>query len=253
VKERPFTPNKEAIERLAREIKQANNEHLVLVHGGGSFGHPLAKQYALREGYKSTSQLMGFSKTHQAMVTLNKMFIDALIDHAVPAVSLQTSSCVITKSGRIHSIEKRPLMRLLKIGFVPVLYGDAVLDLDLGFSILSGDQLVTKLATLLKARGIVMGIDVDGLYSADPKIDPAAKLIQTITSQELETLKDRIGDARATDVTGGMHGKINELMPVIKQGLPVTIVNASKAGNIQKALKGEDVVGTVITRNKTVG
>lgn len=253
VKERPFTPNNKSIVRLAREIRQADTRNLIIVHGGGSFGHPLAKQYALKEGYKSPSQIMGFSRTHQAMVTLNKIVVDALIDHGISAVSIQPSSCLITKHGRIHVIEKRPLKRLMKTGFVPVLYGDVVIDMDLGFSILSGDQLVTMVAKLLKTHEIILGIDVDGLYTSDPKADSSAQLIHSITLEELEYLKGNIGGSRATDVTGGMFGKISELTPAVKQGLPVTIVNAAKAGNIQKALKGEKVVGTIIKRNNKFG
>ena len=253
VKERPFTSNKEAIMRLAEEIKRSDVENLIVIHGGGSFGHPLAKQYRLREGYKDSSQIMGFSKTHQAMVTLNKMVVDALLDQNVSAVSLQPSSCIITKSGRIHIMEKRPMVRLLKMGFVPVLYGDVVFDLDLGFSILSGDQLVTTLAELFGSNSVVVGVDVDGLYTADPKDDASAELIQSITLKELEGLKDNIGETKVTDVTGGMLGKIRELIPAVEQGTTVTIVNAAKQGNIQKALKGESVVGTVIKRYKTIG
>ncbi|MGD8543676.1 MAG: hypothetical protein PVG48_00980, partial [Candidatus Bathyarchaeota archaeon] len=65
-KEKPLTPNLSAIKRLANEISKANVSRLVLVHGGGSFGHPIAKQYAIEKGYKDQTQIMGFSKTRQA-------------------------------------------------------------------------------------------------------------------------------------------------------------------------------------------
>ena len=44
-KERNLTPNLNSIDRLAREIAEANVKGLMIVHGGGSYGHPLAKQY----------------------------------------------------------------------------------------------------------------------------------------------------------------------------------------------------------------
>ena len=245
-----MTPNLPAIERLASEISRANVSPLVLVHGGGSFGHPLAKQYAIEKGYRDQPQIMGFSKTRQAMTTLNKLVVDSLIQHNIPAVTVQPSSCTITKQGRINVIEERPLRKLLEMGFVPVLYGDAVLDSDTGFAILSGDQLVSSIATRLEAERIIIGIDVDGLYTSDPKTDPKARLIQQVTPQELRKLQHKIGEVRVTDVTGGMLGKVLELMQAIEKGVRVIIVNAAKPSNVYKALKGERVVGTVIERGE---
>lgn len=251
-KEKPLTPNLPAIEQLTSEISRANVSLLVLVHGGGSFGHPIAKKYAIKEGYRDLPQIMGFSKTRQAMTTLNKLVVDSLIQHNIPAVTVQPSSCIITKQGRIQVMEERPLRKLLEMGFVPVLYGDAVLDSDMGFAILSGDQLVSSLATRLEAERIIVGIDVDGLYTSDPKTDPKARLIQQITPQELRKMQHKIGEVRVTDVTGGMLGKVLELMPAVEKGIQVTIVNAAKPSNVYKALKGEKVVGTVIERGEAV-
>jgi len=251
-KEKPLTPNLRAIRRLAREISQANASHLILVHGGGSYGHPLAKQYGIADGYRDPSQIMGFSRTHQAMVALNRLVVDALIRHDVPAVAVQPSSFVLTKSGRIHVMEERPLRRLLEMGFMPVLYGDAVIDSDAGFSILSGDQLVSSLALRLNADRIVMGIDVDGLYTADPKTDSSARLIPHVTLEELKRLRHKIEGAKVVDVTGGMLGKVLELILVVERGVPAIVVNAAKPGNVYKALKGERVVGTMIEKGETV-
>jgi len=252
VKGRLFTPNKKAITRLAEEIARSVVDSLIIVHGGGSFGHPVAKQYEINRGYKDSSQIIGFSKTHQAMTTLNKLIINSLIDQNIPAVDIQPSSCIITKSGRIQVIEPRPLIKLLRMGFVPVLYGDAVADSDTGFAILSGDQLVSTLATRLEANRIIVGVDVAGLCTADPKIDPSAKLIRHISLSELKKFQLSIGRAGVTDVTGGMLGKIMELTPAIKRKIQVIIVNAAKSDNIYKALKGEKVVGTTINRGKSV-
>ncbi|UCE16123.1 MAG: amino acid kinase, partial [Candidatus Bathyarchaeota archaeon] len=149
-------------------------------------------------------------------------------------------------------MEEKPLRKLLEMGFVPVLHGDAVLDSDRGFAILSGDQLVSSLATKLEAERIIIGIDVDGLYTSDPKTDANARLIQHIDQQELTKMQHEIGGIRVPDVTGGMFGKVLELMPAIEKEIPVIIVNAVKPGNVYKALKDEKVVGTVIQRGGEV-
>jgi len=251
-KEKAMTPNLPAIGRLASEISRANVSSLVLVHGGGSFGHPIAKQYSIEDGYKDQSQMIGFSKTRQAMTKLNKLVVDSLIQHNIPAVTVQPSSCTITKQGRINLMEEKPLKKLLEMGFVPVLYGDAVLDSDIGFAILSGDQLVSSLATRLEAKRIIVGIDVDGLYTSDPKTDPKAQPIKHITLPELRKMQHKITDVRVTDVTRGMLGKMLELIPAAEKGIRVIIVNAAKPNNVYKALKDEMFVGTVIERGEAV-
>lgn len=246
IKEKPFTPNNEAITRLAEEIKQAEIKQLILIHGGGSFGHPVAKKYKINEGFKDASQIAGFSETRQAMTQLNKIILDALIQAGVPAVTLQPSAFITTDKGRIKHMKTEAIQGLLKLGVTPILYGDAVLDQTLGFTILSGDQLAAKTATQLNAKRIIIGADVDGLYTADPKADPSAQLIQSITPNELEKLQGKIGGSKATDVTGGMLGKTLELIPAVKRGVKAIIVNALKPNNVYKALKGEKVMGTII-------
>jgi len=250
-KEKAFTANPSTINRLAEEVSQANVPRLIIIHGGGSFGHPLAKQYSIKEGYRGeSSQLLGFSKTHQAMITLNKLVVDALIQHNIPVVTVSPSSCIVTKSDRIVTIVEEPLKRLLKTGFVPLLYGDTVLDFDKGFTILSGDQLVALLAIQFSAERIVMGIDEDGLFTADPKTDTSASLIRHCTLQELKAIQKQIKGTNITDVTGGMLGKIVSLLPAIDKGIPALIVNAAKPENVYKALKSEKVVGTLVEKTR---
>ena len=247
-KEKPLTPNKRAIKRLAKEISQAEIDNLILVHGGGSFGHPIAKEYKIADGFKDKSQLIGFSKTSHAMTMLNKIVVEALMSQNVPAVTVRPSSFIVTKHGRIEKADWNIVAKLLELGFTPVLYGDAVLDSTLGFTILSGDQLVAELAIRFDAERIIIGVDVDGLYTADPKIDGSAKLMRNINLEQLEKLKDKIKKSRFIDVTGGMLGKVNELTRVVERGIPILIVNGLKPNKIYKALRNERVVGTLITR-----
>jgi len=247
-KEKPLTPNLEAIERLATEIARADVKSLIVVHGGGSFGHHVAKQYNLTEGYADPAQVVGFAKTHRAMTKLNSLVMDALISHDVYAVVVQPSSCVVTKVGRIQSMEKKPLKRMLDMGLVPVLYGDAVLDSEKGFAILSGDQLVSSLAINFGASRIIMGGDVDGLYTADPKGNRSARLVERVTLEELKAQKHDIEGSKATDVTGGMLGKVRELIPAIEQNIQALLVNATEPLRVYKALRAEEVTGTIIER-----
>jgi isopentenyl phosphate kinase len=236
------------INRLAEEIQRANIEGLMIVHGGGSFGHPLAQKYAIKDGFKDKSQRAGFAETHHVMTVLNGLFMDALIWRGIPAVSLTPSSCIMTKSGRIACFEETPLKALLRMGFLPVMYGDAVLDVDLGFTILSGDQLVSYIASRFNTQRLIIGVDVDGLYDADPKVNKTAKKFTHLTLGELKKLQNSFEKPSACDVTGGMSGKIAEIIPVVEHGIPVVIVNATKPNYIYKALKGEKVESTLIEK-----
>ncbi|MGQ9506886.1 MAG: isopentenyl phosphate kinase [Candidatus Bathycorpusculaceae bacterium] len=236
------------INRLAQEIHDANVKNLIIVHGGGSFGHPIAKKYDLNAGFKQESQRIGFAETHHVMTVLNGLFMDALIWREVPAVSITPSSCTMTKRGRIQCFEEAPLRAFLKMGFLPVTFGDAVLDVEWGFTILSGDQLISHIATKLNAKKIIIGVDVNGLYDSDPKVKKTAKMFRHLTLEELKNIQGNLGKPTACDVTGGMFGKIAELMPAIEKGVSVTIVNASKPNYIYKTLKGEKVEGTLIEK-----
>lgn len=238
----------DAISRLADEIRDANPQNLIIIHGGGSFGHPIAQKHAIKEGFKEENQIIGFAETHHVMTVLNGLFMDALIWRGIPAVSIAPSSCAMTQNGRIECFEDAPLKQLMKMGFIPVLYGDAVFDTELGFTILSGDQLVSFLAMRFDAEKILIGVDVDGLYDADPKTEAKAKMFEHLTLEELKKVHGRLGGSNACDVTGGMFNKIAELIPAIEHGIPVLIVNASKPKYIYKALKGEKVKGTLIEK-----
>ena len=241
-----LTPRTEEIARLTEEIRKSNVKRLIIVHGGGSFGHPSAQKYGIKDGLKQDSQKIGFSETHHVMTVLNGLFMDSLVWKEVPAVSITPSSCIITEGGRIKHFEDTSTRALLNMGFIPVLYGDAVVDSKLGFTILSGDQLASALAVRFNAERIVFGVDVDGLYDADPKVEKTAKLFKHLNPEELKKVQNRLCTPKAGDVTGGMFGKVAELLPAVEQGIPVTIVNAVKPGNVCKVLEGRPVEGTVI-------
>jgi isopentenyl phosphate kinase len=245
-KDKPFTANNENIKRLAKEISHANPKDLIIVHGGGSFGHSIAKEYDIANGYKKQEQLVGFSKTRQKMIELNNIIVESLLKEKIAAVSVSPSSFIQTDAKRIKSPNLKLIKKFLEEGFVPVLYGDAVLDDSQKFAILSGDQLVTYLAVKLRANKIILGTDVDGIFTANPKLNQDAKLFEAISIKEIE--KINLAQSLHTDVTGGMLGKIIEATRAIEMGIKVIIVNAGAPNRIYKALKGEPVTGTKLKK-----
>lgn len=240
VKDKPMTPRPEAIRRLAGEIAEADVK-LILIHGGGSYGHPVASRYGIAGGYRSEIQLRGFAETHQAMVKLNTLIVEALVEAGVPAIGVPPSSFIITTDGRITKLELQVLREMLKMGLTPVLYGDAVLDTRRGFTILSGDQLASRLAVELGAERLIYGVDIDGVYTKDPKRGKA-ELLERVTPSTLKELET--ASPTAVDVTGGMRAKVEEALRAAEMGVEVVILNAMREGVILKALRGEAVRGS---------
>jgi isopentenyl phosphate kinase len=236
------------INRIAEEIKRADIDNLIIVHGGGSFGHPTAKKWGIKEGLKDPTQKLGFAETHHVMTVLNGLLMDALIWHELPAVSYAPSTCFLTENGRIKGCESQVLEKMMGMGFTPVLYGDAVLDEKMGFTILSGDQLVAYLAVKMKAEKIIMGVDTDGIYEADPKVDPTAKPYLRLNLEQLKKVQAKIGKAQTTDITGGMAGKVAELIPAVEAGVKVQIINATRNLRVLRGLTGEKIEGTIIEK-----
>jgi len=246
-KSKPFAASVETIGRLSEEIAHANFKPMAIVHGGGSFGHSVAAEHRISKGYEGSGQLMGFAKTRQAMMQLNKLVTDSLISHGIAAVSLQPSAFIITANGRIVDLNTNIIEKLLGKDLVPVLYGDAVMDEKMGFTILSGDQIAARLAIALNASRIVLAVDVDGVYTADPKLDSSAKLIGEMRLRELRELVKELGENRkVADVTGQMLGKIEETVSALENGVSIAVVNGLKPGRLLQALKNRRFIGTII-------
>lgn len=245
-KSKRFNVRDDVLKRLVEELTSAKGP-LVVVHGGGSFGHPLASEYDLDSGYKEKRQLMGFALTHRAMERLSAQVVEALQDAGFAAVAIQPSACAVVQDGRIISMELRPFHKILELGLVPVTYGDVVPDLTRGMSILSGDQLVVYLARELGTQRIILGVDVGGVYTGDPKVDKEVKIVPKITPESWSEIERSIGEAQEPDVTGGMANKVRELLKLAERGIEAQIVNAMKPGILKRAILGERL-GTRITK-----
>jgi len=111
-------------------------------------------------------------------------------------------------------------------------------------AVLSGDQIIKFLAENLHAKRVILATDVDGIYNKNPKKYSDAHLIETVSSlEQMET-----GEETNTDVTGGMGGKVSELLELLELKIESEIINANTEGNIRKALNGENVTGTRIKK-----
>lgn len=239
-KSRPSTPRPDQIRRIAAEIKAGMRSKLVLVHGAGSFGHHQAKEYGLKSGLNEKS-IRGIMPTHNAVRELNDMIVTALYANGVYAAPVHPLSACVLKDGRIEHLGLDVIDRMLADGIVPVLHGDVVMDTVKGIDVLSGDQLVAYLAKALGAKKVGIGTNVDGVYAKDFKI------IRAITPSHIHQVKESLSGSGGVDVTGGMYGKIMELMELTGSGVTSCVFNAETPGNTASFLKGENVEGTLIS------
>ncbi len=243
-KSKQFEVRSDVLERLAQEIKEGSPGDLVIVHGGGSFGHPVADKYSLQDGFKNKDQIEGLVLTRKVMGDLSRSVINTFHEHKLPVVAIQPSANITCKAGRIEEIDTGVIKKFLDLGTIPVLFGDVVLDKELGFCILSGDQITTYLAEHFKADRVILAADVDGVFDKNPKKSDDVKLISEIKSTDVDILNSL--KTQEGDVTGGIKGKIEELIELSKRGVPSQIINALVPGRLKKALRGEEVTGTVV-------
>lgn len=242
-KSKPFTANYNNLNRLAEEISNAfnsSNFSLLLIHGAGSFGHTTVAKYGIDKGIKTNEQVFGFAETQKVMEDLNNIVVDALQNKNLPAIHCQPSSHAVMKSGKLSYMPLDAIKGFLEIGLIPVLYGVPAYDKVQGCSILSGDEIAPYIAKRLEAEHIIFGVDTDGI------LDHNNKTIKKITPENIEEIKNYVKESRATDVTGGMLGKLEKILMFVGTGIKVEIVNATKSGIIERCLKGERGLGTLI-------
>jgi len=240
----------DVIRCIATEIKKAKSERsfrLVVVHGAGPFGHKLVTDYGIKDGIRDEKDAEGFVRTHNSMEDLNKIFMDIFREEGLLGFPVQPSACIVQKGGKIERFDTSIVSKLLETSkdIIPILYGDMVIDSKLGASVVSGDAIVPHLAKKLKADRVLMGTDVDGIFTADPKLGRNARLIENISKSNFNEILRSTGEATNVDVTGGMRGKIMRIRDSLV-GIPVVIFNITKEGHVYRALMGEKIRSTEI-------
>ena len=223
------------LHEIADELAARRASALVLVHGAGSCGHPEARRYRINDGL-TKENVPGVYYTHAAASRLNDAVVAALRDAGGEAVGIHPLGLALAEDGRLVSFETRHIAEMTEHGIVPVLHGDVVMDRLKGSCIVSGDQLVTRLAIALSSRRVGLATDVPGVLqngSVVPRVDRT--VFETLT----------VGGSSKTDVTGGMKGKLMELLALADAGIESHIFHVSKIGQF---LDGTGHGGTIVAR-----
>ena len=249
-KNEPSSLREDVINRAIEQIIESN-KRVVLIHGGGSFGHPIAKKYQLFKGLNTSikNQVLGLSKTHEMMNQLNTILINKFLKKNYPVLSISPSSIFIKRSQQfiLNSID--PIEISLKLGVLPILYGDIILEKDGSFSIISGDDIILELCKTLKNFEIVkviFTIEKDGIYVKDgDSIEFASQInFDELKSVELADLEHKI------DVTGGIGRKFEIIKQIAELNIPIQVINGLKKNYILKSLKNQKLDCTNISLSK---
>jgi isopentenyl phosphate kinase len=249
----PLSIREDVVKSTVRQIIDAD-EKVVLIHGGGSFGHPLAKKFKITNGLDSSipNQILGVAQTHQSMNKFNTYLINRFLDLNYPVLSIQASSIFIKDSEDISIKSSDIIETALDLNITPVLYGDIILDKKGSFSIISGDQIIYSLCQNLnsyKVSKVVFAMESDGLYIIDDNSSDNCKLVTECYSNELDSLE--LADlGQKIDVTGGIRGKLDFIKTICKTKIPVQLINGLIEGYIYKSLKNQNLNCTNILINE---
>lgn len=225
---------------------------VILIHGAGSFGHLRAKAWRLHEGMKPNwvSKQDSMCKTQTDAVKVVRQDMDELNRHVVS---------VLTEIGLTTTIHPpREWAQGTGANFsgdlgrfqdfsstdVHIAFGDVV-NCPEGkvFGILSGDDLVFRLATEIpNVIRLVFAVGgVDGLLSSPPDSESGGNLLRTWRKSDGIT-----GSHDSTvDVTGGIFLKAERGAQVAAKGIQVRIVKGVSE-RLTAACLGEKFIGTTI-------
>ena len=233
-KQKPLSPRRKTIDKILKEIGKIK-EPVIIVHGGGSYGHYWSVKYDMHTKPAKTNP-KGVAIVKNSMVELNKIILDSAVKNRInsyclpPTDFMNGNKAIKSKILTINDISKS--------GLTPITFGDALWFGQKKSYILSGDVIMTTIAKILKPRLSLFVLDVDGVYS-DLK---TKRLIHDFKKEKPEIKNNKM------DVTGGMTRKITEANNMAKAGLKIFFVNGNKPKRITDAVSGKRFEGTLFRK-----
>jgi len=242
-KKKSCTPNLQLIHRVADELADYPGD-LILLHGGGSYAHPLALRSSLQKGFVRKSQLNAVSEIELQLDELTRIVGVSLLLRNRPFVPIKALSCMELKSGRLSNSFLQPFILALKVGLTPLMHGDVVFDENQGFGILSADRIASLLASKLPVSRVLFGSDVDGVYTENPKTSKRAELVPTVTRENYRLVLRSLRKTSPEDASGGMFGKVVEAINLARRGCETHIFNLTRESTLSDLLERRKLHGT---------
>ena len=229
-----------AIDRWAAQIAQlvASGYRCVLVSSGA------IAEGMQRLGWKARPQAI---HQQQAAAAVGQMGLAQIYESSFAQHGRHTAQVLLTHADladRERYLNARSTLRtLLDMGVVPVINeNDTVVTDEIRFG--DNDTLGALVTNLIEADCLIILTDQAGVYSADPRKDPAATLIAQANAGDpwLETIAGGTGSAIAK---GGMLTKIIAARRAAGSGAHTVIASGHEPDVLLRILAGE-VLGTAL-------
>lgn len=212
-------------------VRATGAEVVVVSSGAIACGWPRLK---LKARPRTLPELQAAAAAGQS--ALMRAWEDALAGHGLTAAQVLLTHADVA-SRRRYLNARDAFDALLALGAVPVVNeNDTVAVAEIRYG--DNDNLSADVATLIGAELLVLLTDMPGLLTADPRVDPAAKLIPVVRDIETEAVPVA-GGARSGVGTGGMVTKVEAARKATGSGVEVVICDGRDAGALARVAAGE--------------
>ena len=229
------------VELLCKTMSDIKNAgHEVILVSSGAIGMGVGK-LGLRQRPRDIPGKQAAAAVGQCelMYTYDKLFGEY---HHTVAQLLITNDNMVNETR--HANFTNTLNRLLELGALPIINeNDTVATEEIVIG--DNDTLAAKVAESVGADLLILLSDIDGLYTADPHVDPNAKLLHTVTKIDDAVLK-LAGVSSTVQGTGGMVTKLRAAQICMNCGCDMVIANGRRPENLYDILEGKNV-GTKFT------
>ena len=225
----------EDLVKVLSDLKNAGHE-MILV-SSGAIGMGVGKlNLPGKPSDMPTKQAAAAVGQCELMYTYDRLFLQ--YNHTVAQILLTGED--VEHSERRENFENT-MERLLELGSLPIINeNDTVATAEIKVG--DNDTLGAIVARCVKADLLVLLSDIEGLYTADPRKDPSAKLIPVVeeVTPEIEALAGGVGSGLAT---GGMATKLRAAKMVAEVGCDMIITNGEHPEVLYDIAEGK-AVGT---------
>lgn len=154
-----------------------------------------------------------------------------------------------TENRRMHLNARATLNALMDSGVIPVINeNDTISTGEIRFG--DNDRLAARVAQMIEADCVLLLSTTDGLYTANPDLDPNAVHIPVIESLSDEHAK-MAGEAIPGLSTGGMKSKVEAAISATRSGIHLIIAKGTEKHALSRVLKDEETRTTLFLASST--